>query len=301
MKPTLLILAAGIGSRYGGLKQVDGMGPCGEAIIEYSAFDAIRAGFGKIVFVIRRDIEDEFRARVGQRIEPHVAVEYAFQELDTALDGQPVPAGRTKPWGTGHAILAAREYLTEPFAAINADDFYGAEAFANLAQFLRDNCSPEEFAMVAYRLANTLSENGSVSRGVCVVSPEGYLMEVTERTKINRFPEGIAHTFDDGSRLDLPDDTLVSMNFWGFHPSILPEIAAQFAEFVRHSAEQPKAEFYIPTLVTSMINSGKARVRVLSCESPWYGVTYPADKDTVQQALAGLTKQGAYGQPLWAV
>lgn len=299
MQPTLLILAAGIGSRYGGLKQVDGMGPGGEAIIEYSAFDAIRAGFGKIVFVIRRDIEEEFKARVGSRIAPHVQVEYAFQELDTALDWLPVKPQRQKPWGTAHAILAAREYLTEPFAAINADDFYGAEAFQALAGFLTHDCTPTEYGMVAYRLANTLSENGSVSRGVCVVSPDGYLAEVTERTKIERFPEGIFHTFDDGSRLHLPDDALVSMNFWGFHPAILPEIETLFRAFVQRSAEQPKSEFYIPSVVTAMIESGRARVRTLSSESVWYGVTYPADKETVQAALAEMTQEGVYGEPLW--
>lgn len=299
MQPTLLILAAGIGSRYGGLKQVDGMGPGGEAIIEYSAFDALRAGFGKIVFVIRRDIETEFRERVGSRIEPHIPVEYAFQEMDTALDWLPVRPQRVKPWGTGHAILSARQYLTEPFAAINADDFYGAEAFKTLADFLKNDCSPSEYALVAYRLANTLSENGSVSRGVCVVSPDGYLSEVTERTKIERFAEGIFHTFDDGSRLALPDETLVSMNFWGFHPAILEDIDRLFREFVDRNAEQPKAEFYIPSVVSAMIHSGKAKVKTLSSESAWYGVTYPGDKDTVQAALAELTRQGVYKKPLW--
>ncbi|MBL7802171.1 MAG: nucleotidyltransferase [Saprospiraceae bacterium] len=299
MQPTLLILAAGIGSRYGGLKQVDGMGPGGEAIIEYSAFDALRAGFGKIVFVIRRDIETEFRERVGSRIEPHIPVEYAFQEMDTALDWLAVRPQRVKPWGTGHAILSARQYLTEPFAAINADDFYGAEAFQTLADFLKNDCSASEYALVAYRLANTLSENGSVSRGVCVVSPDGYLSEVTERTKIERFAEGIFHTFDDGSRLALPDETLVSMNFWGFHPAILEEIDRQFREFVDRNAEQPKAEFYIPSVVSAMIHSGKAKVKTLSSESAWYGVTYPGDKDTVQAALAELTRQGVYKKPLW--
>lgn len=299
MKPTLLILAAGIGSRYGGLKQIDGMGPGGEAIIEFSAFDALRAGFGKIVFVIRRDIEAEFRTHVGDRIAPHIPVAYAFQEMDTALEWLPVKPERSKPWGTAHAILAAREHLTEPFAAINADDFYGAEAFQRLADFLANDCSPSEYAMVAYRLANTLSENGSVSRGVCVVSPDGYLEEVTERTRIERFPEGIFHTFDDGTRLPLADDTLVSMNFWGFHPAILPEIDTQFRAFVQRTADQPKAEFYIPSVVTAMIESGRARVRALSSESPWYGVTYPADKDTVQTALGQLTAANVYPKSLW--
>ena len=288
MQPTLLILAAGIGSRYGGLKQVDGMGPGGEAILEFSVADAKRAGFGKVVFVIRKDIEQEFRNRIGNKIEKQIKVEYAFQEMDTALDWLPHLPHREKPWGTGHAILAARDCIQEPFVAINADDFYGADAFQAIGDFLRNECAPDLYGMVAYRLSNTLSENGAVSRGVCSVSAEGLLTDVTERTKIERYPEGIFYTDETGSRHALADDTPVSMNFWGFHPDIFKELDAQFRAFVHDNLDKPRAEFYIPTVVNNQLNSGKVKVRVLSSDSQWYGVTYPEDKQTVQRALAAL-------------
>lgn len=298
MQPTLLILAAGIGSRYGGLKQVDGMGPGGEAILDYSVFDAIRAGFGKVVFVIRKDIEAAFREKVGQRIESKIRVEYAFQEMDTALDWLPQLPHREKPWGTAHAILAAKAHLTEPFAAINADDFYGAGAFEAIADFLRNDCAPDCYGMVAYRLGNTLSENGAVSRGVCSVSADGFLTDVQERTKIERLPGGI-HFFDENGQHPLADDTPVSMNFWGLHPTVLGEIEAQFREFVQASMDSPKAEFYIPKVVNALIEAGKIRLRVLNSDSQWYGVTYTEDKETVQSALARFADEGLYPKPLW--
>ncbi len=293
-QPTLLILAAGIGSRYGGLKQVDGIGPGGEAILEYSIHDALRAGFDKVVFVIRRDIEAAFREKVGRKIEPHVQVEYAFQEMDTGLNWlSPIPH-REKPWGTGHAILSAKEHLTEPFVAINADDFYGADAFQDIADFLRTHCSPEECGMVAYRLSNTLSENGAVSRGVCFVDESGYLSEVIERTKIERFSEGIAYVDEAGEHHPLPDGTEVSMNFWGFHPAVLDEIEQQFRKFVLENKDQPRAEFYIPKVVNTLLENNKVKVRVLNSEGQWYGVTYPEDKETVQAALREMARQGIY-------
>lgn len=292
MQPTLLILAAGIGSRYGGLKQVDGMGPGGEAILEFSVHDAQKAGFGKVVFVIRKDIEQEFRERIGRKVEQQIAVEYAFQEMDSALDWLPQKPAREKPWGTGHAILVARDQINEPFVAINADDFYGAEAFQSIGNFLRNDCRPDQYGMIAYRLGNTLSENGAVSRGVCTVSPEGFLTDVTERTKIERYPEGIFYTDPTGARHLLPDNTPVSMNFWGFPPDIFQELDAQFRQFVHANLENPRAEFYIPTVVNNLLNAGKVRVRVQTSESQWYGVTYPDDKNTVQQALANLYPQG---------
>jgi hypothetical protein len=299
LKPTLLILAAGIGSRYGGLKQVDGMGPGGEAILEFSVFDAIRAGFGKVVFVIRRDIEAEFRERVGKKIEPHIDTHYAFQEMDTALEWIAEKPARQKPWGTGHAILSARQYLTEPFVAINADDFYGADAFHTISTFLQHDCDDSTYGMVAYRLANTLSENGTVSRGVCAANADEYLTEVTERHKIARTEQGGIVFGDEQGTYPLPDSTLVSMNFWGFHHSLLPTIELMFRQFVLDTMDNPRSEFYIPTVVNNQINAGVARVRVLTSDSQWYGVTYPEDKKTVQDALTDLVKKGAYPQPLW--
>lgn len=292
MQPTLLVLAAGIGSRYGGLKQVDGIGPGGEAILEFSVNDAKQAGFGKVVFVIRKDIEDEFRTRLGHKIEQRMPVEYAFQEMNSALDWLPERPHREKPWGTGHAILVARDCIREPFAAINADDFYGADAFQTIAAFLKNDCAPDRYGMVAYRLGNTLSENGAVSRGVCSVGPDGLLSDVTERTKIERFPDGIHYVDESGARHPLADDTPVSMNFWGFHPEIFQELDAQFRAFVHDNLERPKAEFYIPTVVNNLLRAGKVQVQVDTCESPWYGVTYPADKATVQAALARIHPEG---------
>lgn len=299
MQPSLVVLAAGIGSRYGGLKQVDGMGPQGEAIIEYAAYDAKRAGFDKVIFVIRRDIEGAFREKVGNRIAQHMRVAYAFQEMNVGLPaGMDLPE-RTKPWGTGHAILAAKEHIQTPFAVINADDYYGADAFQVMGDFLQHACTPQDYAMVAYRLANTLSENGTVSRGVCSVGTDGYLTTVTERTKIQRFETGIAHVFDDGALLPLAVDTPVSMNCWGFHHNIVPEIERLFHRFVLAHHDQPKSEFYIPFVVNDLLQEEKIRLKVLHSNSQWYGVTYPADKETVQQALADLAAQGVYKKGLW--
>lgn len=297
-KPTLLILAAGIGSRYGGLKQADGMGPGGETILEYSVHDAIKAGFGKVVFVIRREIEAAFREVVGRKVEPHIHTEYAFQEMTTGLDWLEEKPDRTKPWGTGHAILSARELVGEPFVAINADDFYGADAFQTIGDFLRTDCSPEQYSMVAYQLSNTLSENGAVSRGVCTTNAEGFLTDVVERTKIERFPDGIYYS-DESGRHFLADNTPVSMNFWGFHPAIFGEIESQFRDFVLQNKDNPKSEFYIPKVVNTLIESGKVRVKVLNSDSQWYGVTYPEDKDTVQAALAGMAAEQKYRVGLW--
>lgn len=295
MKPTLLILAAGIGSRYGGLKQVDGMGPSGESILEYSVYDAIRAGFGKIVFVIRKDIEADFREKVGRKVEAQVQTEYAFQEKDTALDWLEKKPLREKPWGTGHAILSAKRHLHEPFATVNADDFYGADAFQALAGFLSENCAPDRYGMVAYKLGNTLSENGAVSRGVCTVDERGFLRDVREMTRIERFPDGIHFTEDSGQRRFLADDTPVSMNLWGLHHSVLEEIESQFQAFVAANMDKPKAEFYIPSVINHLLETQKISLKVLNSDSQWYGVTYPDDKTTVQRALAGMN----YPKGLW--
>lgn len=292
MHPTLVILAAGIGSRYGGLKQVDGVGAKGEAILEFSLHDARQAGFAKAVIVLRKAIEEAFRQRIGARIERLMPVEYAFQEMDTALDWLPEIPRREKPWGTGHAILAARPCVHEPFATINADDFYGAAAFQVMARFLRDECAPDQYGMVAYRLGNTLSENGAVSRGVCSVSPAGYLTDVVEHTNIERLNGGVGFVDDDGRPHFLAAETPVSMNFWGFHPSLFEHLDAQFRAFVQQNRDNPRAEFYIPSVVSQLVRQARVRVRVETCESPWYGVTYPADKATVQAALAALYPEG---------
>lgn len=284
MQPTLLILAAGVGSRYGGLKQVDGMGPGGEAILEYSVDQAIRAGFGKVVFVIRKEIEDAFREKVGHRVESRIKTEYAFQEFDSCLDWLAEKPHREKPWGTGHAILSAKHLLNVPFATVNADDFYGADAFLHLGEFLQNECSPSAYGMVAYQLGNTLSENGAVSRGVCAVDDEGFLSGVTERTKIERNAEGIHYSDESGLHF-LADTTPVSMNLWGLHHSVLDEIETQFRAFVRENMEKPKAEFYIPTVINNLIEGDEVRLKVLYSNSQWYGVTYPEDKATVQEAL----------------
>lgn len=299
MQPTLLILAAGIGSRYGGLKQVDGMGAGGEAILEFSVYDAKRAGFGKVVFVIREDIEEAFREKVGKRVEAQMHTEYAFQEMNSCLDWLDEKPHREKPWGTGHAILSAKAHLTEPFIAINADDFYGADSFQAIADFLRNDCTPDQYGMVAYRLGNTLSENGSVSRGVCSVNGEELLTDVVERTKIERFEDGIHFIDEAGGRHFLDDRTPVSMNFWGFHPTVLPEIESQFRDFVAANMDKPKAEFYIPSVVNQLIKTDKIKLKVLTSESQWYGVTYPEDKDTVQLALGEMAREGMYPKGLW--
>jgi NDP-sugar pyrophosphorylase family protein len=298
MQPTLLILAAGIGSRYGGLKQVDGMGPGGSAILEYSVYDAIRAGFGKVVFVIRKDIEEAFREKVGRKVEGKIEVAYAFQEADTALEWLETKPHREKPWGTGHAILSAKDVVNEPFVAINADDFYGHSAFQLMGDFLRTDCAPDRYGMVAYQLGNTLSENGAVSRGVCEVNADGLLTDVTERTKIERFEDGIFYIDETGARNALADNTPVSMNFWGMHPTVFQELEAQFRAFVLDNLDKPRAEFYIPKVVNTLIENGKVVCSVMTSDSQWYGVTYPEDKETVQGALAAMGATGIYPESL---
>lgn len=300
MKPTLLVLAAGIGSRYGGLKQVDGLGPGNHAILEYSVFDAIRAGFGKVVFVIRKDIEDVFKEKIGDKVAGHIQVEYGYQEITTGLDWFETPIERTKPWGTGHAVLAAKHLINEPFAVINADDFYGQEAYAVLADFLRADCKPDTYAMVGYKLKNTLSENGSVSRGVCEVNQEGYLNTVVERTKIYRDAEQqIVFEEADGVH-QVDSDTPVSMNFWGFHPDIMQRTESMFRAFVEANHNSLKSEFYIPLVVNQQIQDEEVRLKVLRTDSEWFGVTYTDDKEVVQAALFDLVADGEYPQQLWS-
>ena len=303
MKPTLAVLAAGMGSRYGGLKQVDPVGPSGEAILDYSVFDAERAGFGKVVFIIRKDFEDEFRAKVGAKYEGVIPVDYCFQDINDLPAPFTVPEGRAKPWGTAHAIRSARNAVREPFAAINADDFYGRDAFAKLAEFLRD--APGEaadgllhFAMVGYRLDLTLSEFGSVARGICTVE-DGKLAAVTEMTKLVKTPGG-AENREDGKPVQaFPGDARVSMNLWGFTPGLFAALEARFPAWLESNGAQPKTEWYIPFVVDEMIHEGKADVAVLPTDSSWFGVTYREDKPFVMDAIAKLVAAGEYPRTLF--
>lgn len=302
MKPTLLILAAGIGSRYGGLKQADSVGPAGEAIIEYSIFDAIRAGFGKVVIVIRKSIEQDFKEKFAGKFDDKIKVEYAFQELDSPIEGISKFPERKKPWGTGHAMLVAKDLIKEPFLVINADDFYGFSAFQKMADFLTNRCTPTHSGMVGYLLKNTLSENGSVSRGVCEVNDKGHLTAVTERTKINRDEKDEQiYYHEDDKRVHLPENTIVSMNFWGFHPSVFELTRKMFVDFVKNNQDNSTAEFYIPKIANTLIEQKIADLTVMTTRDQWYGVTYQEDKQTVQNAFWALTTIGAYPNGLWKV
>ncbi len=299
MKPTLLILAAGMGSRYGGLKQVDAVGPTGETIIEYSIYDAINAGFGKVVFVIRKEIEAAFKEKIGNQFEGKIAIEYAFQEFDSPIEGITEFPERLKPWGTGHAVLVAKDLIQEPFAVINADDYYGIDGFKTMANFLINDCTPKTQSMVGYVISNTLSDHGTVNRGVAAMDDQHMLTAVNERHKVRRV-DGVIHYLGEDEQLyPLKDNDLVSMNFWGFHPSLFEEIRRDFVQFVQDHQDQPKAEFYIPLFVDNYINDGTIEVKVLVSEDRWYGVTYKDDKPIVQEAFAKLVQEGMYPSPLW--
>ena len=306
-KPVLVVLAAGMGSRYGGLKQMDSVAGHGQSIIDYSIYDARRAGFEKVIFVIKRALEEDFRRLVGDRIARGIQVEYAFQELDDLPAGYAVPAGRKKPWGTTHAVLAARDLIHGPFAVINSDDYYGPEAFRLIYDFLstQDEAAvPQRYAMVSYLLGNTVTDNGSVARGVCRVGEDGLLREVAEHTRIEKDGSDARSTLDGGETwVPLPGSTPVSMNFWGFQRSFVDEGEARFPEFLdRILAENPeKGEFYLPLLVSRLIGEGKAQVQVLPSEDKWYGVTYREDKPGVVAALADMTARGLYPENLWGV
>jgi dTDP-glucose pyrophosphorylase len=300
MKPTLVILAAGMGSRYGGLKQIDGVGPSEEGIIEYSIYDAIRAGFGKVVFIIRKDIEAPFREKFDGKFGDQIEVAYAFQGMDSYVPEDVDHTKREKPWGTSHAMLVAKEVVKEPFAVINADDYYGTKAFAKMAKFLTEEASPELFSMVGYVLHRTLSDHGTVNRGVTEVSDDQMLKDVNERLKIKRGDDGkVTYLGDDDNRYELADDAVVSMNFWGFHPSIFNRIEADFQDFARDNQGKPRAEYLIPELVDGMIKEGSAKVKVLVSDDRWYGVTYQEDKPKVQKAFAMLVAENTYPSPLF--
>ncbi len=297
-KPTLLILAAGMGSRYGGLKQIDPVGPGGETIIDYSIYDALRAGFNKLVFVIRKDIEQPFKEIIGARFEKRVAVEYVFQELDKLPPGFSLPAGRTKPWGTTHAILMAEQAIKEPFAAINADDFYGQQAYKLLANYLTSGSS--DYAMVGFILKNTLSDFGSVARGVSRTDAADYLTSVVEMMKIERDGAAAKNTDAEGKITRLTGDEAVSMNFWGFTPALFPQLKTKFTEFLKKSGEELKSECYIPSTVNDLVVTGHTKVKVLRTNDSWFGVTYREDRPMVVESIRKLIARGDYPEKLWA-
>ena len=299
MKPTLLILAAGMGSRFGGLKQVEPVGPNGEAIIDYSIYDAIRAGFGKIVFIIRESFADAFREKFDQNLKGKIEVDYVYQELDMLPEGYSLPEGREKPWGTAHAILVAKNVIKEPFCALNADDFYGFNAYRAMAEFLTKSPDETEFAMVGYRLNDTLSEYGSVSRGICDVDENDNLLKIVEKTKIVKKDQKVISLESDESELQLTGLESASMNNWGFKPAIFEMLEKKFVEFLDAHIHEPKSEIYIPSVVFDLINENLANVKVLKTVSPWFGVTYKEDKPFVIEKLNALIAKGDYPENLW--
>jgi dTDP-glucose pyrophosphorylase len=296
-KPTLLVMAAGMGSRYGGLKQIDPVGPGGETLMDYSIFDGLRAGFGKIVFVIRKDIEEPFKQTIGARFEQRAPVEYVFQELDKLPPGFHVPPGRTKPWGTTQAVLMAEDVIHEPFAVINADDFYGVEGYQVLAKHLQSGTS--DYAMVGFVLRNTLSDFGSVARGVSRADSNGYLQQVVELTSIERDGDHAKNTDPAGNVTSLTGDELVSMNMWGFTPQIFPQLRERFVKFLERSGGELKSESYVPSTVNELVAAGQAQVKVLRTNDAWFGVTYREDRPRVVNSIAALIQKGKYPSTLW--
>lgn len=302
--PTLVIMAAGMGSRYGGSKQVDKMTDAGEIILDFSLYDAMLAGFNRVIFIIREEHRDVFRELVDERAGRFMDVEYAYQKLEDIPEGYDIPEGREKPWGTSHAVLAARDLIDGPFVVINADDYYGPGAFASLYEYLVNNEDGDkyEFCMAGYKLENTVTENGHVARGVCELDENACLVGVTERTKIEMRPEGIAYTEDDGeSWTTLPEGTVVSMNFWGFSEAMMKELEAGLPAFLDKAlAENPlKGEYLLPFTVDDLIKSGKARVKVLTSPDKWCGVTYKEDKEDVKNTLEAMKDKGLYPEKLW--
>ncbi len=298
-KPTLLILAAGMGSRYGGIKQLDSFGPNGETIIDYSLFDAIRAGFGKVVFIIREELKADFESVFGPKLKGKIDYDYAIQGFQSYVPSDLGKVERSKPWGTGHAMLCAWEQTDSPFAVINADDFYGAEAFQTMSDFLSGNPDESIHSMVGYQVKNTLSENGTVSRGVCELDQDDYLTSVVERTKILRKENGEIVFIEGDEETVIGENTPVSMNFWGFMPSVFAETKVMFEKYAKENYDAPKAEFYIPVVMSNLMNAGKGKCKVFNTTSDWFGVTYPEDKPEVQAAIQKLVSEGKYPEKLW--
>lgn len=300
MKPTLFVLAAGMGSRYGGLKQLDGVGPSGETIMDYSIYDAVHAGFGKLVFVIRKSFEKDFREKIVKKYEHKIPVELVFQDLDNLPAGFSVPEGREKPWGTNHAVMMGKNVIHEPFAVINADDFYGRESYKVLADYLSklDN-TRNQYCMIGYRVGNTLSESGTVARGICETDAEGNLTGVVERTQVMRIDGEVKYKDENDQWISIPDNTPVSMNMWGFTPDYFEYSEKYFVEFLKKNIQNPKAEFFIPLVVNELIVNNTAKVKVLDTPSKWFGVTYAEDRPGVVAKLQQLVDDGVYPSPLW--
>jgi NDP-sugar pyrophosphorylase family protein len=299
MKPTLLVLAAGLGSRYGSLKQIEPVGPGGEAIIDYSVYDAMRAGFGKVVFVIKKEIEKDFRESLLKRFENRIETSYVFQELDMLPEGYSLPPERKKPWGTAHALMAADGAIETPFAAINADDFYGLEAFEGIGNFLSGKGKDDtDYCMVGYKLMNTLSEHGTVSRGVCQTDQNNFLAGITEITRIRRENGEIVY-FDNDHPHNLPEETVVSMNMWGFTPAVFRQLRDKFTIFLDKKINDPGAEYFIPTPVDQLIKEGAARVKVVDCDASWFGITYREDREAVRTSILREIDRGVYPAFLW--
>lgn len=301
MKPTLLLLAAGMGSRYGGLKQLDGLGPNGETIMDYSIYDAIQAGFGKIVFVIRKDFEQDFRDKVLSKYEGHIPAEICFQSIDALPEGFSVPEGRQKPWGTNHAVLMAKDIIKEPFCVINCDDFYNRDAFMVIGKFLSElpEGAKNDYAMVGFRVGNTLSENGTVARGICSKDEAGHLTTVVERTEIMRVNGPVCYKDEQGQWVAVGDNTPVSMNMWGFTPDYFEYSEEYFKEFLKANMGNLKSEYFIPLMVNKLITEGTARVKVLDTTSKWFGVTYAADRQGVVDKIQALVDAGEYPSKLF--
>lgn len=300
MKPTLLVLAAGMGSRYGGLKQVDTLGPNGETIIDYSVYDAIQAGFGKVVFVIRKDIETPFKETFGDKFSHQIEVDYVFQELDNVPEGIEVPADRVKPWGTGHAVLVAKDAIQEPFAMINADDFYGREAFQLMADFLSARANAENlFCLIGYKLKNTLSDHGSVNRGECYTDDEGNLTDIHERLKIHRKEGGEVVYIENEAEHPISEETITSMNMIGFTPLAFEYLETYFNAFIQERSHELKSEFYVPSMISQSIAEKGTKVRVIPTDSNWFGVTYREDRQMVVDNFARLAQEGVYPAKLW--
>lgn len=298
MKPTLLILAAGMGSRYGGIKQIDSFGPSGETIMDYSIYDAIRSGFGKIVFIIRKDFADTFKEIFDAKLAGKIDTEYVMQEMDSFIGDYKMSGARMKPWGTAHAVLCAKDAISEPFAVINADDFYGKDAFEKAAKFLNEDVSADIWSIIGYQLSKTLSKNGTVSRGVCEVDGDGNLVGIVERIKI--YPEDGKIVYEENDKkTELPLNTPVSMNFWGFYPNAFEYIQKLFQSFLTENGNNPKAEFFIPIIGDAFIKDEQGEIKVIQTSAQWFGVTYKEDAPAVKESIEALVADGVYPKKLW--